>query len=176
MRFLWAAIVLGACAACGSGKSQGDARACNDGTMENSINGSYCEGVPFNYTDVRISRYPDAMSTEIEYRRCLGTGVEKTLFIIIQEMNVVIMANTPIDILKTSGNVQRVLPDGAQDLTPELDSSKPNLVTFTEWTGTANSHVAGKFGFTFKSGRVLGGYFDGPLIVPDPNNPPPACM
>jgi hypothetical protein len=155
--------------ACGGGKSNGDIRFCNDGNSTNDLHGSYCaDSVTFEYTDVKIQRYPDAMSFVLVYSRPLGAGVEKTLQIVLQE-TMPFPTNMDIQILDADhmGQVERILADGAQNLTSQLDPAHA-LIRFTAYSDTMGAQVQGTFGLNFKSGRALGGDFSGPMTVQMP--------
>jgi hypothetical protein len=141
----------------GGGPNGSDQRSCNDGGSGNTINGSYCDGTPMNFTDVHFLTVSSAL--RIEYDNKIGTGgEEKTLQIILINNP---MPNVDIFILQSGAQVRRLLADAQapQDLTMQLDmKSKVNL---SEYTGAAGSHISGMFAFLFMSGRTLNGKFDG---------------
>lgn len=153
-------------AACGDGGNSGDERECNDGNDSNSLKGSYCENTPMVYRDVKFLVVQGSKALRVEYVRTIGTGSEKTLQLIVPSDRVMLLPNTDIKLLDAGASVRRLLAEGVQDLTVEIQDS--SNINFTDYTGTIGSHIAGKFALLFKNGRTLSGDFDGTIEDANP--------
>lgn len=146
-------------AACGG--SDDGLRHCNDGGSGSTLHGSYCEGIDMAFSEVAILTISGAL--RIEYVRPLGTGLEKTLQIIIDGSVINLEPNVEIELLAAGAQVRRVIAEAQapQTLTGELEPS--SSITFSQLTGEIGSPIAGEFAMLFKSGRTLGGEFAGTI-------------
>ena len=169
MKTILASLMVPLCLSCGS---DGELKCGGAGASGDSLDGSYCEDVPINFTGAEVRRqdsgdqyyvfvrYIDESSNTVEPR--------KVLEILIPSSAVVIEPNTQILIRMVQGATVRRFPSAQEgniqaiDLTPELQDT--SQVTFTEFTGEVDSNAKGEFGFLFESGRTLRGTFESPII------------
>ena len=146
----------------GCGGSDGE-KQCNGSGGANTLTGSYCEDVEMRFSQVRLLRV-DAGATaflRIEYVRPLGTGLEKTLMVILDTGATSIETGTKIDLLGNGGSVTRLLVEGSINLTPELEA--PTTVEFETYSGELGSSLKGQVDLSFSNGRKLTGTFEGIL-------------
>lgn len=155
-------VLAAALSGCGD---DGKERACGSGSGDNSLDGSYCEGIEmlFNEVRVRVQEAGRSRFLSVEYVRPMGEGLEKTLAILFDVSQIQVAPGVPIFFLESSGSVRRVLQAGIQTLTQELEPSS-NL-TLDVYSGEVGSRVEGSFAFRFTNGRTLLGSFSGRLEI-----------
>jgi hypothetical protein len=156
-----AAAILVLAFGCGGGGGDGDERHCNDGGDGNTLNGSYCEDVDMIFTQAKFLTVSTAL--RIEYVRPIGTGIEKTLQIILDGSRVVLEPNVDIQLLAAGAQIRRILVNAQAPLTLTGEVEASSTIRFSEYTGAIGSRIAGQFAILFKSGRTLSGEFEGTI-------------
>ena len=160
-------MVLLALGGCGNGDGE---HVCGGGGGDNTLDGSYCEGIEMRFRSVRI-RLQEAGTSQflsVEYVRPMGDGLEKTLAILFDVSSIQVELGVPIRFLEASGSVRRVLAEGSQTLTPDLDPVS-NL-TLDVFSGAVGNPVRGSFALRFENGRTLLGDFSGSLESANPDD------
>ncbi len=151
--------------ACG-GEEEG---VCNGGSYAGGkLEGSYCEDVEMRFTELRTRLQSSGQQQflAIEYVRPLGTGLEKTLSVVLQISSVTVTPGQPIDLLAAGGSVRRTLSEGVMNLTPEVENT--STLTLDVDQGEVNTAIKGRVNILFKTGRTLSGEFDGNLTATTP--------
>lgn len=152
--------------ACGSDDGE---KSCNGSGGDNKLEGSYCSDVDMLFTEVQIRLQASGALRFlfVEYVRQFDEGVEKTLSIGFDTNQVQVQAGQPVDFLPANGSVRRILLEGSQNLTNDLEAT--SRITFdTYQNGEIGTSIDGQFNFLFTSGRVLAGEFEGTIIDATP--------
>lgn len=155
---------------CGSGD---ELKCGGSGSGGDSLDGSYCEDIPIQFTEATIGRQNSNGSDEyfifVRYVDATANTVEprKVLEILIPSSGVVIEPDKEIPIKDVVGATVRRFPSAEEGsiqaivLTQELQDT--SSITFTEFTGEFDSIAKGEFALLFESGRTLSGTFEGPI-------------
>ncbi len=163
MRRFCIGLLLALTACSGSDKST-----CNGGDGANALDGSYCEGLDMEFTEVRIKSQSSGGNTfmTVEYldAELNAENPIKTLQIIFNAGAAQIEPDTPVDLMTVMASVRRFPAEATRpiDLTQNLDTSS-NLI-FSSFSTTLGDNVKGAFNLLLDTGRTLNGTFEGPLV------------